>query len=404
MKREAVERLEALTAQFEELKKNKMLLEKESSSAARDENSPKTAATTRAVSSSLLDEVPTATELSREVREKDLPRLIEDLEPTKMTATGLSSPTREDKSATTSAAEERAEVAAAPQPRPAPLDLLADTRWKIVFNVGREQGTWMPPDWGASGDRLLLQVTVDFTDGALPHDRDEFFQGPAGCRVLRVVEGHLVPRGVGTASVGQRPLPVRRLGGYKVCPGQGPLGTDIVRMFVELERDVHMPDHVSDVYCPAGRIYGTCGYWPIPLRHPADEMSGRSWRDIRTQEHQEAVLRYEQLQQTLDNDTRMFSWDQLKLMKDVALAKRRVNECAKKLREARQRDPEKSQLRLSRREDVGLSREGGVCCKVRKGLTLEYHILGRMEVGCVDDHHHKEEEPDTAVHANDDHP
>jgi len=92
-----------------------------------------------------------------------------------------------------------------------PLDttLLEGTRWKVVFNVHREPGTWMPPAWGASGDRLLFEVVVDFTGedlnsnpskkataddaitasaGGVAGEYDDFLQGPGGSKRLNVVD------------------------------------------------------------------------------------------------------------------------------------------------------------------------------------------------------------------------
>ena len=43
---------------------------------------------------------------------------------------------------------------------PASLTLLDDTRWRIMYNLGREQGTWMAKTWGASGERLHMHLEV----------------------------------------------------------------------------------------------------------------------------------------------------------------------------------------------------------------------------------------------------
>jgi hypothetical protein len=77
-------------------------------------------------------------------------------------------------------------------------------------------------------------------------------------------------------------------------------------------------------------------------------------------------------------------WDVLKLGKqrlDVRLELKKVEQ---QLEEARVREPEKALLRLSRKRDVGLTKEGGVCCKVVKGLAVEYHILGKFGVASID--------------------
>lgn len=270
---------------------------------------------------------------------------------------------------------------------PAPLNLLDDTTWKIVFNIGRESGTWMPANWAISGDRLLFQCTIQFASSLVEHEScyDEFFQGNADTRQLIISDAFIIPRGVGSNSVGRRPLPVKPLGAYKVCRGCGPYGTDIVRLYIELLQDVTVPDHESDVHCPAGRIYATCGYFAIPSKHtPATP----SLRDTLQEQYNEALHEYEHLQAQVDADQRsLLSMDHLKMMKDVWTAKKNMERLATKLLEARQREPEKATLRLNKAQTVGLTREGGVCYKVHKGLALEYHILGRIEVGYVDDHH-----------------
>ena len=261
------------------------------------------------------------------------------------------------------------------------LDLLEDTRWKIVWNIGREPGTWMPDTWAASGTRLRFQVLVDFTSDPL-YESEDFFLGIAGCRKLNVVEAWTLPSG----TEGRHPVKVQATGGYKVLKGHGPMGTDVVRLYVELLEPVTR----GDVKCPTGRIYGTCGYFPTHAHKGSD---GRSEKDFCADEYHKAITKYENLRIEADNDQK-FGWDQIKRMKDIYVAKTEAERLAKELQQARQREPDRNQLRMSRRGDVALSKEGGVCCKVRKGLTLEYHILGRMEVGSVErrDEHEEYEE------------
>ena len=43
--------------------------------------------------------------------------------------------------------------------------------WKIILNVGREQGTKMPSEWAASGARLSLPLQVTFADEASDDER-----------------------------------------------------------------------------------------------------------------------------------------------------------------------------------------------------------------------------------------
>ncbi|KAL3894555.1 MAG: hypothetical protein SGARI_007703, partial [Bacillariaceae sp.] len=75
-----------------------------------------------------------------------------------------------------------------------PLKLLDGTRWRLMLNIGREPGTWMPKTWGISGERLYLNLEMEFTDEQL-YERDDFFNGVSGSKVLNVVhnEGNLAP-------------------------------------------------------------------------------------------------------------------------------------------------------------------------------------------------------------------
>lgn len=265
------------------------------------------------------------------------------------------------------------------------LDLLDDTRWRIVFNIGREAGSWMPLPWGVSGDRLLFQVELDFTSEPL-YIQDDFFQSPSGTKKLDVINAFLIPRGVGSQSVGRRPVTCKPSGGYKVCRGQGPMGTDLVRLFIELTEDLSLPDHESDISCPKGRVYATCGYFVMHDSRESGTQKLQSSKELAQHELREAVLNLDSVQFLLDSDNQLFSVQRLKKMKDVFDAKKLVENASNKLALIRQKEPEKSMLRLSKKGDVGLTKEGGVCCKVQKGMTMEYHILGRMEVGCLDDH------------------
>ena len=47
-------------------------------------------------------------------------------------------------------------------------DPLAGSRWELELDIGRERGSWMPPQWGASEARVTPTLTVTFgADGEL---------------------------------------------------------------------------------------------------------------------------------------------------------------------------------------------------------------------------------------------
>lgn len=259
----------------------------------------------------------------------------------------------------------------------APLDLLEETRWKIAFNIGREQGTWMPQEWGASGDRLRFQVVLDFTSEFAATSDEFFMASSAPTKVCKVVDSFLFPSGVGSHSVGRQALPVEATGVYQVARGQGPSGTDVLRFYVTLEEEVTFKDHKSDVNVPAGRVYGTCGYFSTsPHSHAVKDLLAKHYRDL--------VLQYETLQQEIDSETRLFNMEQVKRMKEQWSLRKRIENAAKDVERARQKDPERSQLRLSNKGDVALTKDGGVCYKIVKGVAVEYRILGKMEVACTE--------------------
>eukprot|EP00535_Pseudo-nitzschia_heimii_P000656 CAMPEP_0197180170 /NCGR_PEP_ID=MMETSP1423-20130617/4871_1 /TAXON_ID=476441 /ORGANISM="Pseudo-nitzschia heimii, Strain UNC1101" /LENGTH=277 /DNA_ID=CAMNT_0042630201 /DNA_START=299 /DNA_END=1132 /DNA_ORIENTATION=+ len=48
----------------------------------------------------------------------------------------------------------------------------APSRWNFTFNLGREPGTLMSPEWGASGKRLIFDGPVEATSDLLESARD----------------------------------------------------------------------------------------------------------------------------------------------------------------------------------------------------------------------------------------
>jgi hypothetical protein len=323
-------------------------------------------------------------------------------------------PTRQDeniaaKNKVAAPAEGTSKSTATSKPTQAPLpqrkskeqniDLLDDTRWKIVFNIGRERGTWMTDKWGKSGDRLRFQVVVDLTEEPL-YERDEFFQGVAGAKKLEIVEAWVVPTGVGAASRGRQPIAVQKMGGYKVLPGKGPAGTDILRLYIDLSEKVQSKAD-SDVYCPAGRVYGTCGYFAM-----RDHSQDGSVGGVTDQPHPKDMLldqqrmlqrQYNTIEQEQEADERLVSWDQMKKMKQLMDLRMQLDLVAKELQRAKEWEPEKSQLRMSRDGRVALTKEGGVSCKVQRGLAVEYHILGKMELASIK---HEDDDDDDADNSN----
>ena len=98
-----------------------------------------------------------------------------------------------------------------------------------------------------------MNLEMEFTPQQL-YDREEFLNGLGGAKILHVIhnEATVAP----TMQEGGKRIRVRD-GGWKVATGEGPMGTSILRFYVDLEEETGHKG--SDVTCPAGRIYCTCG-------------------------------------------------------------------------------------------------------------------------------------------------
>mmetsp|Transcript_15369 Transcript_15369/g.35219 ORF Transcript_15369/g.35219 Transcript_15369/m.35219 type:complete len:468 (-) Transcript_15369:292-1695(-) len=265
-----------------------------------------------------------------------------------------------------------------------PLKLLDDTRWRLVLNVGRVPGTWMPKTWGASGEKLRLKLEVEFTSEEL-YEREDFFGGLSdGSKVLRVVhnEASLSP----SMTEGGKTVRVTS-GGWKVAPHEGPLGTAVLRFYFDIEEETR---HLgSDVYLPKGRVYGTCGYFPLTARSNVDGR-GTSKRELYEQEFRQLEVRYRSLRSAMERDHDLVSFDKLKRFKEM----RDIQKSARKVRatidEEWIREPNKSSLRMSRDQSVGLTQNGGICLKKQNGLAQEYHVLGGFEVAAMENRDHSD--------------
>jgi len=252
------------------------------------------------------------------------------------------------------------------------LELLDDTHWKIALNIGREPGTWMPKTWGISGERLLINLEVCFTKDRL-YEREDFLGSDENARICHVIDQQCM---VGpTMSEGSRTFVVKD-GGYRICKNDGPLGTDLLRFYVDVQEVIQHTG--SDVYCPKGRVYCTCGFFPENRGTLANKKL-----HIR-RELQDLELEIQNLQEAIDKTTNWMK--KMSLMKQLfQLTNLKKTDLDRQLLNAQVTEPDTALLRFSRKKDVALTKEGGVCCKVKKEAgRYEYHILGKFGVGAVD--------------------
>jgi len=99
---------------------------------------------------------------------------------------------------------------------------------------------------------------------------------------------------------------------------------------------------------------------------------------------------YEGLAAENEGDTDLFSWKKLQRSKQLMDLRSQATKLNQKMHDAHVREPDRSLLRLSRDQSVGLTKEGGVCCKVHKGLAIEYHILGKFEIASMENRAHSD--------------
>jgi len=265
-----------------------------------------------------------------------------------------------------------------------PLKLLDNTRWRLMLNVHRVRGTWMPKTWGLSGDRLRLKLEVEFTNEEL-YEREDYFNGLSdGAKILKVVhnEALLAP----SMTEGGRSIRVLD-GGWRVCPNEGPLGTAILRWYFDVEEQV---SHLgSDIYLPAGRVYGTCGYFPMIQRSNVDG-KGTSKREVYQKELRQMEVKYLSLKSEMDADLDLISFEKFKRFQEMREVRNEAKKVKKTIDEELIKEPTKDSLRLSRDQLVGLTQEGGICCKKQNGLSQEYHILGKFEVASIENREHSD--------------
>jgi len=228
-------------------------------------------------------------------------------------------------------------------------------------------GTWMPKTWGLSGDRLILNAELEFTTSQL-YEREEFLGGMGGAKVLHLVNNEmtLAP----SLRDGLRTISVKN-GGWRIARGDGPMGTDLLRFYIEVDEEISRKG--GDTFCPKGRIYCNCGYFPL-LRPPS------GYKDRSRKQLDDLIQRADSLHEEIESDTSFFSIAKVRRSADLFKLQNEMQRAAERYAKACVVDPERSILSMSPDQNVGLTKEGGVCCKVVKGMAAEYHILGRFSI------------------------
>ena len=232
----------------------------------------------------------------------------------------------------------------------------------------------MPKTWGTSGQRLNLSFQAEFNPSQL-YERDDFFRGGyTNAKILRVLDGKVT---LGPSlTEGQRVYNVKN-GGWQVTEGDGPLGTDLLRFYIELDDEISHKG--SDVYVPKGRVYCSCGYFPFTNNNRKGNEP--TVKESYTKELANIEDEIQRLREKKDEIKNPFSLDGIKISREIGRLRRKAELVAGKLNFSSIIEPDQSLLRFTKDKEVGLTKEGGVCCKVEKGpMMVEYHILGRFGI------------------------
>mmetsp|Transcript_15948 Transcript_15948/g.36769 ORF Transcript_15948/g.36769 Transcript_15948/m.36769 type:complete len:387 (+) Transcript_15948:282-1442(+) len=256
------------------------------------------------------------------------------------------------------------------KPKKTISNLLDQTQWMVNLNIGREPGTWMPKDWGVSGTRLQITFNAEFTSSQLYAKDDFLVGGYADAKILHVLDNEikLSP----SVTEGGRIFRVKD-GGWQISQGDGPLGTNVLRFYIEVDEEITHSG--SDVVVPQGRIYCSCGYF----------VTGKDSDSFKKEAlEQELKGIDEKINELQDRKSALglFNLDGIKLSREMSKLEKQAERVVGQLNYAAITEPDSRILRFSEDGTVGLTKEGGVCCQVKKGPLLEYHILGRFGIKC----------------------
>jgi len=127
--------------------------------------------------------------------------------------------------------------------------------WRIQLDIGREPGTYMPEEWGASGARLGLPVEVLIESESIPTGNERDFVGGNKCYQLAVLEDATF-----VSKQGEETVRFGDTGGWKIATRRTGKAGDaaVLRLWLDLVDSATR----NDVRLDAGeRLYCTANCW-----------------------------------------------------------------------------------------------------------------------------------------------
>lgn len=255
----------------------------------------------------------------------------------------------------------------------------AASEWRINLNIGREAGTYVSDEWGASGARLMLPVEVLVESERYTYDNDsseqtekDFMGGSGACDVMSVLEDAVYITGAGEQTVrfgstGAWKISTRRTG----MPGDA----CVVRFWL----DVIDAAVRNDVSLEAGeRLYCTANCW-----RDTEFAAGRRRIAPMQARVQDAQNKIDARLEHATGDRRLDGSDILDTALasiDMAVLVKRRDDLLLELRDAERKLPPAKDVSKAGHwpgttEKLVIAK-GKIGVKRKKGLWDEFHILG----------------------------
>jgi hypothetical protein len=135
--------------------------------------------------------------------------------------------------------------------------------WRLNLNIGREPGTYMPTEWGASGARLPLSFDVLVESQSVSHeemDKERNFIGGSGKSDLL----HVLEDPVYVGMNGEHVVPLQDSGGWKIATRRTgkPGDAGKLRFWLQVAgQDGQIVAQRNDATLAAGRLYFMANCW-----------------------------------------------------------------------------------------------------------------------------------------------
>lgn len=252
--------------------------------------------------------------------------------------------------------------------------------WRIQVNIGREEGTWMPETWAASGARLSFPMDVMVTsDYIVEKDSEYDFMGGNSMRLTVLEDPTFV------SSQGEQFIGIREEGAWKMQMPKQRGAAATLRFWVDVEQAEDLSQGVgavrNDVALPAERIFFMSKCWrEEDLKIAARKMKPFEIAAKEAQRRVDEQLSHETGDRRLDGtdpiETALGTISMAKLIKDRDDRMRELREAENRL----PRNAEKLRLGFWPGTDEKLAiGEGTVAVRKKKLFGDEFHILGKWQ-------------------------